>query len=313
MHRFVKFCWFVLVWTIFVILWGALVRATGSGAGCGNHWPTCNGVIIPQAHQIETAIEFIHRLLSGGALLLVLTMLLWGWKISHKGDPVRIGLVASTAFILAESLLGASLVLFGLVTTNQSLARAIVMAFHLLNTFFLLASITLAAWWAGGGKSLSLKNDVPRSWLFGLGLAGVALIGMTGAITALGDTLFPAESLAHGLAQESDPSAHFLIRLRIYHPAIAIIAGAYLLFLARYIRSRNDNIHSRRLGHALIILVLVQWTAGLANVLLLAPVPMQIIHLFIADSIWILLVLFSAVNLETKNGNRSSETPLEAL
>lgn len=313
MHRFAKYCWFVLVWTILVILWGAFVRATGSGAGCGNHWPTCNGVIIPQPHQIETAIEFIHRLLSGGALLLVFAMLVWGWKLSQKGDPLRKGLVASAAFIIAESLLGASLVLFGLVTTNQSLARAIVMAFHLLNTFFLLASITLTAWWAGGGKAVSLKDNGPSSWLLAICLAGVALIGMTGAITALGDTLFPAASLAHGLAQESDPNAHFLIRLRIYHPAIAIIVGSYLLLLVRYLKNRHENINSRKLGHTLIVLVLVQWMAGVANVILLAPVPLQIIHLLIADSIWIILVLFSTVNLEPKNEAHYSETPVEVL
>lgn len=294
MHRFAKYCWFVLVWTVLVILWGAYVRASGSGAGCGNHWPLCNGEFLPRPKQIETSIEFTHRMLSGGALLLIFAMLIWGWKTSEKGQPVRKGLVASTIFIITEALLGASLVLFGLVTTNQSASRAVVMALHLLNTFFLLASIALTAWWAGGGKTISLKNQGYTPLMLAISLAGIAIVGMSGAITALGDTLFPAESLAHGLEQESIPGAHFLIRLRIYHPLIAILAGAYVLVLVNRLRRNWPDELPRKIGILLSIIILIQWAAGLVNVVLLAPVPMQIIHLLIADLAWILLVLFSA-------------------
>jgi heme A synthase len=303
MHRFAKFCWFVLAWTILVILWGAYVRATGSGAGCGNHWPLCNGELLPQPKRIETSIEFTHRLLSGGALLLIFAMLIWGWKTSEKGQPVRKGLVASTIFIITEALLGASLVLFGLVTTNQSASRAVVMALHLLNTFFLLASIALTAWWADGGKTISLKNQGYTPLMLAIGLAGIAIVGMSGAITALGDTLFPAESLAHGLEQESIPGVHFLIRLRIYHPLIAILAGAYVLILVNRLRKNWPDKLPRKIGILLSIIILIQWGAGLVNVILLAPVPMQIIHLLIADMVWILLVLFSAEVLSLSTGN----------
>jgi heme A synthase len=165
---------------------------------------------------------------------------------------------------------------------------------HLLNTFFLLASIALTAWWAGGGKSISIKNKGYTPLMLGIGLAGIAIVGMSGAITALGDTLFPAESLAHGLEQESNPGAHFLIRLRIYHPLIAILAGAYMLMLVNLIRKNWPDELLRKIGILLSIIILIQWGAGLINVILLAPVPMQVIHLLIADLVWILLVLFSA-------------------
>lgn len=313
MHRFAKFCWFVLVWTILVILWGAFVRATGSGAGCGNHWPLCNGEIIPQSEQVETSIEFAHRLLSGGALLLIFIMLIWGWRVSEKGHPVRRGLVASAILIITEALLGAGLVLFGLVATNQSAARAVVMAFHLLNTFLLLAAITLSAWWAGGGKPIEIKNQGNIPFLLFLALAGVALIGMTGAITALGDTLFPAESLTHGLEQDSEAGMHFLIRLRIYHPLIAIIVGAFIILLVKHLWNRRKDVPSRKFGAALFILILIQWTAGLVNVLLLAPVPMQIIHLLIADLVWITLVLFTATKLSLATDDKKPDLNLEAV
>ena len=313
MHRFAKFCRFVLIWTILVILWGAFVRATGSGAGCGNHWPTCNGTIIPRPEEIETSIEFVHRILSGGALIFIFVMLIWGWNISKKGDPVRKGLVASSIFILLEALLGASLVLFGLVTTNQSAARAVVMALHLLNTFLLLAALTLTVWWAGGGSPISHKGHGGLPALLLLGLLGVVIIGMTGAITALGDTLFPAQSLAHGLSQDSEAGAHFLVKLRIYHPVIAILVGTYLLYLIRHIRSQQLPNSPGKFDKALIVLILVQWSIGLINVVLLAPVPMQIIHLFMADLVWITLVLLTASKLTPAQTNTSNHLSPEVL
>jgi heme A synthase len=311
MPRFAKFCWFVISWTILVILWGAYVRASGSGAGCGNHWPTCNGEIIPRPRQIETTIEFIHRLLSGGALILIFSMAIWGWRTTVKGNPVRIGLAASVVFILTEALLGASLVLFHLVTDNQSVTRAAVMALHLLNTFLLLGALTLTAWWASGGKPISFKNKNRIPFFLALGLTGVALIGMSGAITALGDTLFPVQNLAQGLSQDSAANAHFLVRLRVYHPLIAILVGVYSLYLINYLSKHDSTKDSNKIGIVLGALIVTQWAAGLLNVILLAPVPMQIVHLFIADLVWITYVLFSTSTMSTKTETIRKSSSLE--
>ncbi len=297
MSRFAKFAWFTLAWAVLDILWGALVRATGSGAGCGNHWPTCNGVIAPTPEHIGTFIEFTHRTLSGVALLLVLVLLIWGWRKYPKGNPVRIGVTGSAAFILSEAGLGAVLVLFHLVEDNSSGLRAVVVALHLLNTFVLLAFLALTAWWASGGKSLSFRKKGFLPYFFGIGLLGVALLGMTGAITALGDTLFPASSLAQGLAQDVATNTSFLVRLRVIHPFIAILVGTYTLILARLIYKRFDQVKNRRLSVLLAGAVLAQITAGITNLLLLAPIWMQIIHLLLADSVWISYVLLSASSL----------------
>jgi heme A synthase len=304
MNRLAKYCWFVLSWTILVILWGAFVRASGSGAGCGNHWPTCNGEIIPKSIQIETLIEFTHRLLSGGAFLFITIMFIWGWRISQKGDPVRKGLVASIFFITAEALLGASLVLFGLVTYNQSISRALVMALHLLTTFFLLGSITITAWWASGGKTIYIRGHGHLPIFLGIGLTGIAIIGMSGAITALGDTLFPIQNLAQGLAQDTSTNAHFLLRLRFFHPLIALLVGGYTLYLLQYLHKKNPKKTPRKVGYILGVLILAQWAAGLINVLLLAPIPMQITHLLIADTIWVTYVLLIASSLTEDSINK---------
>ncbi|PKN94204.1 MAG: cytochrome oxidase assembly protein [Chloroflexi bacterium HGW-Chloroflexi-6] len=298
--KFSKFSWVVLGWTILVILWGALVRATGSGAGCGNHWPTCNGDILHQPQAIETFIELTHRAMSGGALILVLIMLIWAFRAYLKGNIVRKGAVGTAAFILLEALLGAGLVLLDLVGDNDSVHRAIAVALHLLNTFLLLGIMTLTAWWASGGKRITFKEKGLWPVWFLLGLAGVAIIGMTGAVTALGDTLFPARSLAEGLSQDSDPNAHFLIRLRVIHPIVAVLVGVYTLNLVRFVYPQLKSKTGQRFALALAGMILIQWTAGLVNVVLLAPIWMQLLHLFLADLVWIFYVLLAANVLNTE-------------
>ncbi len=222
-NLFKPFTWGVLGWNLLVILWGAYVRASGSGAGCGQHWPLCNGEVIPQAPNMQMQIEFTHRLLSGGALLLIATMVIWGYRVTAKGSPVRKGLTAAGTLIVTEALLGAGLVLFELVEENSTAFRAIAVALHLANTFLLIGSLALTAYWASGGSAIQVKGQGLKVWLLGAGLLGMLVIGMSGAITALGDTLFPVKSLAEGFVADLDPNAHFLVRLRVYHPVIAVI------------------------------------------------------------------------------------------
>lgn len=150
MNRFSKYSWLVLSWNILVILWGAIVRASGSGAGCGSHWPSCNGELLPSFEKFQTIIEFTHRMMSGIALLLVLVLLIWGLRKFKKGNYQRIGVIGSASFILIEALLGAGLVLFKLVADDSSTYRAVAVSVHLLNTFILLAFLSLNAWWASG-------------------------------------------------------------------------------------------------------------------------------------------------------------------
>jgi len=312
--KFVKFSWFVLGVNIFVILWGAYVRASGSGAGCGSHWPLCNGQVIPPSPRIETMVEFTHRLTSALALFLVIVLLIWAYRAYPPRNIVRLGATLSMIFIITEALVGAGLVLFEWVAQDASTGRVISMAVHLINTFLLLATLTLTAWWATSGESISLKNKGIALWVFGIGFIGVLILGVSGAITALGDTLFPVSSLAEGVKQDFSPTAHFVVRLRIWHPVIAIITGAYLFLvsglLAMYANDELRSIHEgkRQAGvqierhyrsvkfFAFLLIggVAAQLSAGLINLLLLAPIWMQLVHLLLADVVWIGWVLLFA-------------------
>jgi heme A synthase len=296
-RNFVPFAWAVLVYNIGVILWGAFVRATGSGAGCGSHWPLCNGELIPRPEQIETIIEFSHRLTSGLALILVIVLLVWAFRAFPIGHLVRKSAVYTTLFILLEALIGAGLVLLDLVAENSSVARAFSTALHLINTFFLLGALTLTARWASQPLRLQIKGVGASAWLLGAAFFSMIVVGMSGAIAALGDTLFPISSLAEGIEQDFSPTAHFLIRLRIWHPIIAVISGLLVILATGIVTVLRMGTITRRLGQAIMLVVLVQFGVGFLNVALLAPVWMQMIHLLMADLVWILLILFIAESL----------------
>lgn len=294
--NFTRFAWLVLAFIIGVILWGAFVRATGSGAGCGSHWPLCNGVVIPREPQVETIIEFTHRITSAFSGVLVLAMLAWAFHLFPKGHLVRKAAAYSTLFIITEGLVGAGLVLFEWVADNESVARAISMAVHLVNTFLLLAAVALTAWWSGarGELKLRLRGPGQTGRLIAGGIILLVILGASGAVTALGDTLFPAGTLREGIAQDFEATAHFLVRLRIYHPIIAVITTIYLWLAAGAIARERPGIGALFFANAIRVLVIVQLVAGVVNILLNVPVWMQLIHLLLADLMWIAVVLLGA-------------------
>jgi len=295
--KFAKYAWFVLMFNLGVILWGAYVRATGSGAGCGSHWPLCGGEVIPRSENLETLIEFTHRLSSGIAFLLVLGLLIWAWRIFPRGSSVRKAAILSMVFMITEALVGAGLVLFELVAEDTSTARAVSISIHLINTFLLLAFLTLTAWWSSGGKPIELRKKDVSVWLLGVGFIGMLILGVSGALTALGDTLFPVSSLTEGVRQDFSSTAHFLVRLRVLHPIIAILVCVYLIIIVGWISLKVNVKGYNILGRVLTALLVIQLLAGLINVILLAPVWMQLVHLFLADLIWITLVMFAATSL----------------
>jgi protoheme IX farnesyltransferase len=292
-----RYAWGVVVWNALVALFGAYVRATGSGAGCGAHWPTCNGEIILRAPQVETLIEFTHRATSGLAFLAVLALLILALRTLPKGHPARFGSGLSMFFMITESLVGASLVLFGWTAHNVSAARAVVQMVHLANTYFLLAALTLTVWWASGGAPLRLRGQGAVGLALLLGFLALLFLGMSGAVTALGDLLFPVRNTLEALERSLTPGEHFLVRLRVLHPLIAVSVGLYVVFAGYLVAHLRPSEKTRLFAHLLAYLYGAQLLAGLVNVALKAPVWMQILHLFLAYAVWVLFVLLSAAAL----------------
>lgn len=291
---FARYAWGVLGANLFVILWGALVRATGSGAGCGQHWPLCNGEVLPQSHAAKTLIEYTHRATSGIALVLVVGLFWWSRQEFAPGHRARRAAAWALGLIGVEALVGAGLVMLRLVGDNASPARAAYLAFHLLTTFLLIGSIALTAHWAAHDSPWRRPGAGAAPWLLGSGLAMVLLLGMSGAVAALGDTLFPSQSLAAGFRADASPTAHLLVRLRVLHPVLALLAGAYLSAMVWWVLRLRPSSGEGPWGRAVTTLVVVQLGVGLTNLLLLAPTALQLAHLLVADLLWISAVVFTA-------------------
>jgi heme A synthase len=295
MDRFARYAWTTLVYNLAVILWGATVRATGSGAGCGSHWPLCNGEVVPRSPRIETVIELTHRVTSGIALLLVVGLVVLAFRWRPRGHAARKAAAWTLFFMLTEAAVGAGLVLFELVADNKSMARALFMGTHLINTFFLLGAMTLTAHFASGRSPFRLRRQGSLAVWLVTGAAALLLAGVSGAIAALGDTLFPAATLREALKQDLSSTAHLLIRLRVLHPALSVSAAGLAIFLAFRLESlQPGSLAARWANRRTLPLVFLQIVAGVVNVLLLAPVWMQLVHLLLADLVWISYIVAAA-------------------
>jgi len=305
LNTFSKFAWFVLAFNMAVILWGAFVRASGSGAGCGAHWPLCNGAVVPLAPQIQTIVEFVHRLSSGAVFLIVVGMVVWAWRAFPAGHRVRASAVASLGGMIAETLAGAGLVLFQWTAFDISMGRIIIMPTHLIITFALLAALALTAWWASGGLPVRLKGQGATLWGLALGLLATLLIGMAGAVTALGDTVLPVASLTPGDYKNLTSAGQLLVGLRVWHPFIAVGVGIYLWFIVNTLRVSRHDIFVTRFSIMLMTLFVVEVGAGVLNIWLQVPIGMQLIHLLLANLLWITMVLFTATTLAQRPAPRA--------
>jgi cytochrome c oxidase assembly protein subunit 15 len=282
----------VLAYNVAVIVWGSAVRATGSGAGCGDHWPLCNGTVVQHHPAITTLIELAHRATSGIDLLCVLALLFWTFFSAPRRHLARAFAVTVLVLTLNEALLGALLVLLGHTANDRSPSRAVYLGLHLTNTLLLLAALGLTAHFLSrrvGAMRGSVNVVAPRLAL--TGLIATLIVGVTGSLAALGDTLYPAHNLLSAIAQDFAPGSSWLLQIRWLHPAISLIAGAFIVWLIiRSLRIPAD----RSLAFGVLALLALQYLLGLVDLILLAPTSLQMIHLFGADLLWIALVILAA-------------------
>ncbi|HSC88647.1 MAG TPA: COX15/CtaA family protein [Polyangiaceae bacterium] len=285
----------VLAYTVAVILFGAWVRISGSGDGCGQHWPTCQGELVHLPRKLATVIEMTHRVTSGLCLVAVIGAARRTWSRRPAGHPARRAALWSFVFVLGEALVGAVIVLAKKTGNDTSLARAIIMALHLVNTCLLTFALAWAAradapgadgaaaegTTAGGNRAEAVRFDfsAPRARWALWGALGLLLVSAAGAVTALGDTVFPATE--HSLLANVGGNAHFLQQVRGFHPVLATLVSGLAFWLSvRIARSRL----ALRVFHASLT---AQLALGVANVWLLAPGWMQVLHLGVANAVWL--------------------------
>lgn len=296
---FAKYAWFVLGYNVLVILWGVFLRASKSGDGCGQHWLTCHGEVVPSAPELKTVIEFSHRITSALDGLIVIALLIWAIRIWYtKRDRLSLYVLkfaaAAFVFVLIEGALGAGLVLTGNTAETLTPARPFWMAAHLLNTLLLLTWLTITAWSASTGRRVGLRGKQKEIGWIAIGTLFVFLVGVSGSIAALSSMIFPSGTLTEGITKDFSPTSHTLLRLRPLHPIIALAAGVFFIFWTGWLKRKMEGSATVvRWANVLSILVLAQLAFGAATLLMLGPILMQLGHLLLADAIWIAFVLLS--------------------
>jgi heme a synthase len=286
-----RYAWGVVVYNVALIIDGVTVRATGSGAGCGDHWPLCNGSVVQHHPTAATLIEFAHRSMSGVALILIAGLLFWTFKATARRHLARAAAVASLVLVLNEALLGALLVLLGKVAHDQSASRGVYLALHLTNTLLMLGALTLTAHFLSRKMGYMRGSVELRSPAIAVtGMIAVIITGVCGSLAALADTLYPSSSLREAILQDFSPNSPWIVHIRWMHPAISLVAGAFILWIVY----RGFASGSRGFSILVIGLLAFQYALGIADIALLAPLALQMLHLFGADLLWIALVTLTA-------------------
>lgn len=310
--RLRRWAYILLSYTILVILWGAWVRISHSGDGCGDTWPLCHGKVLPQIGQVagKTWVEYAHRFTSGLYGIFVFLLFLWVRKVNSKESVPSAyrWIFWVLVFMITEALLGAKLVLFGLVNSNQSFWRVLAMSLHQLNSFLLVGFTVrfLAATFekeylnlvpifhfenSANAKSVSDPITIKAIFSKPVFLACFLIIAVTGAWAALSTTLFPSTSLLEGFNRDMDSSSHFVLKIRILHPLLGLFLGSVLIF-GLYRLSFKVNEFLRRIaitGSALIGLGII---FGFLTLILMSPTPLKIVHLLLAHALWSNAVFF---------------------
>lgn len=293
----------VLAYNIPVILWGAYVRVSFSGDGCGANWPFCNGQVVPHNMSSRTAIEFAHRMMTSVDSGVVIALCIWAFLLFPKRHAVRFFAAWSLVFLLIEALLGAGLVVFRLVAHDQSAGRAVYLSAHLTNTLLLLGSLAVTAWAAQNERAAVNFINIARKRFAALGI--IVVVSITGAIAALGDTLFPSA----GVAQDFSSSAVPLLRLRVFHPAVAVAGVGYVFWILVATLKRPLSERDREASGRVLTLAAIQIGVGIVNIALRAPVWMQLTHLLVADLFWTAAVLWALEGIPAELHFAPSQSP----
>jgi heme A synthase len=315
LSAFAKYAWFALAYNVVVIIWGVFLRASHSGDGCGQHWLTCGGEVVPSAPQMKTVIEFSHRITTTLDGFVVIGLLVWAFLLWYRerskprSDLLKFAL-ASFIFVSIEGALGAGLVLTGNTADNWTPARPYWAIGHLINTFLLLGSLTLTVWFSGPAKRLG-RVPAKYLWLMAIGVIGIFLVGSSGSLAALSNMLFPSTSIIQGVVNDFAGDSPGIVRLRVSHPILSVIVGVFLILLAGWLRSAADGSRVRKWSNVLSVLVLIQFASGAVTLLLHAPILMQLAHLFLADAVWTSFVFLCAEFLAKPDGTETAaETTL---
>lgn len=273
----------LILYSLLVFVWGAWVRISGSGDGCGEHWPFCHGELIPDSYAVKVWIENFHRISTKIYGFFVIGLVIAAFRMAPKGHAVRKGILWAFIFTLLEGLIGAVLVIKGFVVNDDSPQRAVLIALHLTNTFFLMGSL-FYTWFVSFYDLSNLRFNLTKSIML-LKTSWILLVGGTGAIAALSTTLFPSESVLSGLARDFSGSGHFLEQLRVLHPLLAV--GFFAFVLYQWSCPPKTHALAMKWRKWFTLCVAIGFCAGVFTLSLLSPTWLKLTHLVTAHILWL--------------------------
>jgi cytochrome c oxidase assembly protein subunit 15 len=273
-RRYTFVAWTAAAATYLLIVLGAVVRITGSGMGCGDHWPLCNGHLFPPLNDTGTVIEWSHRLVAALVSALVVGLAGYAWWAADPGRQPGVPGVRRAPFI-ALGLLVLQIAL-GAITVKLALPPWTVIL-HLGTAMVLLATLLIAARphplspspFGRGGTTIALLALTLVTVLFG------ALTANLGAAAAC--TGFP---LCNG---QLWPAAGGLALIQWIHRLLAYALFGYVVWWA--VRARG------RWAWGVVALVALQVGVGAATVLLGLPPGLQAAHVAVGAAVWAGVVL----------------------
>ncbi len=274
----------ILGYSLLVIIFGAFVRASLSGDGCGVHWPDCYGSILPKGAPLQTYIELTHRTTSGFLIILSAALAIASFRLFPKGSLHRKAGLLTLVSVLISAAIGAALVLNKWVEFDRSAARAITMPLHLVNNYFLIGTLLLLALPAEIVNKIRFRKQGEVGGLVWGSLTAMFVLGGTGALSAMGKTAFSnelatAQGLSDRLQLHMAADAHPLLKGGISHPLIATGAFILILLTCRQLVRRRPSEQVSFWSNMTSGSMVFQMLLGLVNLIASAPVALQLFHL----------------------------------
>jgi heme A synthase len=271
--------------TYLLIVWGGIVRVTGSGNGCGttDQWPLCHGSLLP-AWQINTLIEFTHRWIASICTLLVIVLTACTWIWYRHQRRVKIGTTIAAALFVVQIALGA-------LAVEYNLPGGVVMI-HLANALLLFAVLIYVAVVAvtvgtarqmpklASGALASVKKPVI------IAVVATYLVAMSGAFvveTTSGAGCNSWPLCGSGFSLPTGQAATINVAHRVVALVVVLLLGGLMAMILR--RRRGER--AVRIGVMSVNLLLVlQVAAGALVVELGLPAWVRGLHLALASLLW---------------------------
>lgn len=287
-----RLAWAVLLLAFGQVVFGTIVRLTGSGFGCGNHWPDCNGYLIPPFDRPDLIIEVVHRYFAAGLTVSIIALL--AVAFARRAQPG----IGGAGGVLRPVALAAGLVvtaaLFGAVIVKLDLQNRYVVVVHVAIAMSLLATLAAAVVRSGGVGAVAVAGTgAARTWR-GARVLG-ALIFIVLLLGALVANLPGAATSCIGFPLCRAGSGGPLQHLQLTHRIVAFLLFGHALGLMIGVTKRGDAPLVRGWARATFALILVQLLIAAALVESGFPLVLRSLHQAAGTLVWIVACIFAMV------------------